>query len=248
DRTTRREPKSRNQGRRNSNDVDLNGDFDDFTQQESKNMKILIDDLEPFAYLNCHMQTPDMNNNQGNGLIVGNGQGATNYVKEDWIENLKHYTKEQVTNWLGYNNLKRGLSRRYVRDKYNPYTPNTLSYITEIVRPQDNENGTIYALLNEDQIFEFSMYNTHLLFITSIKNYDEKVNNIPYENDELIPEILLTEKIVMEHKTIYFDRNDEGFVMKVTEEYDETCDNMIIETTFKRDSNGYVENFIRSKK
>jgi len=98
DRTTPHEPKSRNRGRRNSNDVDLNSDFKSFTQAESINTKKVMDEFKPFAYLDLHLQTHDMGGNEDNNIIVGNGQYETDYVKEEWIDSLENYTGQSVTN------------------------------------------------------------------------------------------------------------------------------------------------------
>src|SRR5690606_18785148 len=104
---------------------------------ESQNVKVVMDTYKPFAFLDVHLQTHDMPNNEGNHLILGNGQGATNDVKLEFLQSWENYTGYKVTNWAGYTNLSSGLARRYMRDQSNPHTPYTLSYITEIIRPEE---------------------------------------------------------------------------------------------------------------
>lgn len=219
DRTTELEPRTRNRGRRNSNNIDLNGDFNNFTQRESLNVKSILDRELPFAYMNNHLMTPETDRNQNNNLIIGNGQGATNYVKEDWIRSLSYYTDESVTNWAGFTKLSRGLSRRYVRDLNNPYTPHTLSYITEINRPQQFESGSISRPLTNNQIYKYGMANVYLFFVTSLKYFDEQVNGIPYEsvdnqiNDEFVNEIKYP------HKTYLINRESDGTINSIIEDF-----------------------------
>lgn len=219
DRTTALEPRTRNRGRRNSNNIDLNSDFNNFSQRESRNVKTIIDREQPFAYMNNHLMTPETPRNQNNVLIIGNGQGATNYVKEDWINSLAYYTGHSVTNWAGSTNLSRGLSRRYVRDLNNPYTSNTLSYITEITRPQQFENGSISRPISDEQIYNYGFANVYLFMITSLKYFDEQVYNIPYDSQYTEKDDSVVNKVNYPHKTYYLYRNNDNEITSVIEDF-----------------------------
>lgn len=77
----------------------------------------------------------------GLNLIIGNGQYETDKNRNLFAESLELYANQPVIKWDGFNQLQRGLSRRYMRDKSNSHTPYTLSYITEIVRPMQRSSG-----------------------------------------------------------------------------------------------------------
>src|SRR5699024_11088164 len=105
---------------------------------------------------------------------------ATNDVRDLWGDSLEAYTGETVTRWPGWDNLK-PLSRRYMRDQDNPYTPHTLSYILEITRPQE-ENGELDAPLSDEEIYNIGVASLYLFFKTSIKYYMENFKTPEYEN------------------------------------------------------------------
>src|SRR5699024_700790 len=207
DRTTPHEPKSRNRGRRNSNDVDLNSDFKSFTQAESINTKKVMDEFKPFAYLDLHLQTHDMGGNEDNNIIVGNGQYETDYVKEEWIDSLENYTGQSVTNWQGYTNLKNGLSRTYMRDYINPYTPHTLSYIVELMRPEERD-GELIAPLSDEQIFKFGSASLYLFFKTSMKYFMETFQVQEYKSQTMFVRDLIGKEYHLQATTTHeFDLN-----------------------------------------
>ena len=163
-------------GRRNSNNADLNRDFSDFTQAESQNVKSVMDKYKPFAYLDLHLiRSPE------ELIIVGNGQSATNDVRDLWADSWEEYLGKSVTRWAGYENLNPGLSRRYMRDQVNNYTPYTLSYITEIARPTEEDNGFV-APLSDEEIYKVGMSSIYLFFKTSIQYYMENFKTPEYEN------------------------------------------------------------------
>src|SRR5699024_3515814 len=91
DRTTPHEPTSRNRGRYTSTVTELNHDFADFTQAEYRNTKKIMDEYKPFAYLDLHLQGSGMAGNEGNNIIIGNGQRATNDVRDEWGDSLEAY-------------------------------------------------------------------------------------------------------------------------------------------------------------
>lgn len=173
ERTTYAESKLRNTGRYNVNGVSLNSDYDEFVQAESRNTKSVMDKYQPFAFLDIHLQTITMKNNKGNYLIVGNGQHETNDIKEKFINSWSDYTGYEVTNWKGYKNLSKGLARRYMRDKSNKHTPHTLSYITEIIRPEMQSSGNILAPLTDDEIYIAGMSSIYFFLQTSLHYYSE---------------------------------------------------------------------------
>ena len=231
DKTTAEEPISRNIGRRNSNDIDLNRDFDSFITSEARLTKYVMDKYPIFAYLDCHMIIGDEPR-----IILGHGQTATTYIRDEWLEELEEYIGYETTAWSS--SVGKGLSRRYMRDKENPYTDYTLSYITELSRPEIKD-GELKAPLTNEEIFKIGMANLFMFFKTSLQYIDGHefvgVGNHVY-------------KIEYEHKTVYLKRDFEGLLTYYREEYDETCNNMIIETELIRDINGNLVELIRNKK
>jgi hypothetical protein len=163
------------EGRYTSNNFELNGDFNNFTQAESKNVKKVMDRYNIFAYLDLHMIR---GHNIDEYLIIGNGQNETNDVRDIWGDSLESYSGQPVTRWPGYGNLKKGLARRYMRDKSNPYTPYTLSYITEMARPTDEVEGFNAPLTNRE-IHKYGSASIYLFFKTSI-DYFEQHNNVTH--------------------------------------------------------------------
>lgn len=169
-------PYQLNSGRFNSAGKDLNRDFKKFTQAETKNMKELIDQLKPFAFLDIHMMQSDYDANAGNNLVLGNGQPQTNETFDIFIESLTDYADQPVTKWSSpskVNPTNPGLARTYVRNQSNPYTPYTLSYIYELTKPVKRKVG-LDAPLSESQIMDYGMAGMYLFLKTSIKYYEDQ--------------------------------------------------------------------------
>lgn len=171
DNTTEYENKSRNLGRANSNGVDLNRDYSDFTQAESQNVKKIIDREKPFAFIDLHMFSEGMDGTAGKKMIIGNGQYTTNHIRDLIGNSWERVTNEPAHRWDGYDNLSSGLARRYVRDTNNPWTPETLSYIIEMKRTMASES---VVWLTYDEIRANGMAVLYLFFKTSMMYYEQR--------------------------------------------------------------------------
>ena len=213
---------SRVGGRNNSNDVDLNRDFEDFTQQETNIIKDVILEYKPFAFLDVHLIIAS-----GTSLIIGNGQIETEHIRNEFADLWSSFTGHNVTLWSSNTNNP-GLVRTYVAGVDNEYTQHSLSYITEIGREADN---TPSVNTNED-IYNYGMASLYIFFNTSIK-YFESENNI-VEPDEFVY------KIVAPNKTVYLYRDNEGVTNSIIEEF---INGDIVETIINRDSEGNVDSF-----
>jgi hypothetical protein len=162
-------------GRYNSRGVDLNRDFDKFSQAESRNVKRVMKRLKPFAFLDIHMMQSHYNGNRGNHIIIGNGQPQTNKIASTIVHSLSKYANQPVTRWdppPKKHPLNEGLARTYMRDQSNPYTPYTLSYIIELTKPVWRKNGLDMPLTNP-KIMKYGMAGMYLFFLTSTKYYEE---------------------------------------------------------------------------
>ena len=214
-------------GRRNSRGVDINRDFYDFTEKESQNTREQMLRFKPFAYLDSHLIRTSSDRSQL--LIVGNGQPETNYLKEIWSNLLKIHSGYDVLQWEGYENLTKGLSRRFMRDQQNDYTPYTLSYITEITRPVNETRGFV-APLTDYEIYNFGMVNIFLFLKTSIQYFKE-------HNYSLV------DHVISPTKSTVVKRNMDGIAYSIVENDSIST----IETTFVRDELGIVQSLNRQE-
>src|SRR5699024_1236136 len=96
-------------GRYNFNGKDLNRDFFEFTQSESRIARDAILEHKPFAYFDFHMIRGHL---RDKFLIVGNGQTETEDIRDEWAESWESYSGYEVERWKGYQSLNKGLSRR----------------------------------------------------------------------------------------------------------------------------------------
>lgn len=243
------------EARYNANGIELNSDFFTFNEQESRNMKKIIDEYKPFAFLDIHMYQPDYNAAYGRNAIMASGQqsiegyqDATLPYRNLWKTSMENYLGEEITSWTNILSPTSGLARAYVARSKNPYTEFTLSYICEVVRPAyRNRDGQMKLIrpLTDEEIFKYGFTHIYLFLKTSTmyyEDYKDKNNN----DNGIIKEQLY--KIELDHKTVFFERDEKGITNKIIEEYKDCCDNMIIETVFLRDGEGKVFNIIREKK
>ncbi|WP_017470608.1 DUF2817 domain-containing protein [Amphibacillus jilinensis] len=191
DRTSHSE--GNNIGRFNSNGVDLNRDFDNFSQAESRNVRNVMDQVKPFSFYDIHLFRRGMDGSHGHNLIVGNGQYPTEKIRDLFADSLSLYAKQPVVRWDGFDSLSRGLARRYMRDQNNPYTPYTLSYITEIVRPVTTPSG-IDAPLSDQEIMKYGFAMVYLFLLTSMKYFEQR-------KIELSSSPIIQDGVIKRHKT-----------------------------------------------
>ncbi|GIO25084.1 phage tail protein [Oceanobacillus sp. J11TS1] len=170
--------------RYNSSHVELNGDFYDLTQAESINTARQIDKYKPFAYLDMHMFQPEYSVGYGNKFIMANGQRETDNVRDLWRDSFENYSGEQMTIWNNPLAPDSGLARAYAARQSNPYTPHTLSYITEFVRPA-YVNDEFIEPLTKSEIFKYGTASLYLFFKTSIKYFMENVTAEEYKSQTM---------------------------------------------------------------
>lgn len=163
-------------GRYNSNGVDLNRDFFNFTQAESQNVKVVMDIFKPFAYLDIHMMQSQYSANGGNNIVLGNGQEQTNKYFDNMADSIRSYAGQPITKWDAPAYVKStnpGLSRTYMRNQSNPYTTYTLSYIFELTKQVDRDKG-FDAPLSDQQIIDYGMAGLYLFLYTSTMYYEDE--------------------------------------------------------------------------
>ncbi|WP_416147534.1 M14 family zinc carboxypeptidase [Salipaludibacillus sp. HK11] len=171
----RTRPHARLRGRKNANRVNLNRDFKAFSQQESQNIKKIMDDLKPFSYIDCHLMAPKKDGGQNyQDLIVGNVDGASNIYRDFIADSLSLFAGRPVERWdERTNEMHQGLSRRYLVGKNNPYTADTFTYILEIYRPVDDGEGVI-RYLSDHEIKKFGMAGLYFFLQASMKHYQSR--------------------------------------------------------------------------
>lgn len=169
-------------GRNNSNGINLNTDFYSFTQQESRNVRAQADKYKPFAYIDMHMFQPEFSTAYGRRSIIASGQIQGGYQTETrpitlkWKDSFENYVDEVITRWTNFLEPTSELARGYFARRSNPWTPYTLSYITELVRPAI-VRGQMVRKLTNDEIFQWGTAHLYLFFKTSIE-YFEVYNDI----------------------------------------------------------------------
>ncbi|MFB4471785.1 phage tail protein [Oceanobacillus caeni] len=184
DRVTDEYVQFNNNARYNVNGVELNYDFYDLTQQESKNVAEQIRKYKPFAYLDMHMFQPDYSVGYGSKFILANGQRETDNVRDLWRDSFENYAGEKMTVWTNTLAPDSGLARAYVARQTNPYTPHTLSYITEFVRPAYID-GEFIEPLTKAEIFKYGTASLYLFFKTSIQYFIQNVTAEEYKSQTM---------------------------------------------------------------
>lgn len=154
-------------GRENSAGKDLNDDFYEFTQQESKNVKSVVDTFKPFSFWDEHMFQQNYDLAGGKNLIIGNGTYPTVSIRRKWANAWKMYSGETPHEWEPNLASDSGLARAYVKGTKNPYTNQTLAYITEIVKPSTG----FTPILSLSDIYSYGMASVYLFFQTSMDYY-----------------------------------------------------------------------------
>ncbi|MFB4471835.1 phage tail protein [Oceanobacillus caeni] len=184
DRVTDEYVQFNNSARYNVNGVELNYDFYYLTQQESKNVAEQIRKYKPFAYLDMHMFQPDYSVGYGSKFILANGQRETDNVRDLWRDSFENYAGEKMTVWTNTLAPDSGLARAYVARQTNPYTPHTLSYITEFVRPAYID-GEFIEPLTKAEIFKYGTASLYLFFKTSIQYFIQNVSTEEYKSQTM---------------------------------------------------------------
>lgn len=184
DRVTDEYVQFNNNARYNVNGVELNYDFYYLTQQESKNVAEQIRKYKPFAYLDMHMFQPDYSVGYGSKFILANGQRETDNVRDLWRDSFENYAGEKMTVWTNTLTPDSGLARAYVARQTNPYTPHTLSYITEFVRPAYID-GEFIEPLTKAEIFKYGTASLYLFFKTSIQYFIQNVTAEEYKSQTM---------------------------------------------------------------
>lgn len=155
--------------RRNVKRVDLNDDFNDFTQQESKNVKAVMDTYKPFSFCDLHMCVYDYPDRGGKNLILGNGRDDTDALRIKLAQSWAMNSGQPVHEWDGSIMAEdSGLARKYASKISTPYATYPLAYITEMVRPSTEFPNTP---LNNEQIMEYGLSSLYLFFKTSMDYY-----------------------------------------------------------------------------
>lgn len=214
---------------RNVNYVDINRDFLSQSQQETKNVVAVMNDYEYFAHLDLHMMYPGYPLVDNQNFVVANENYSLQHIQNDYASKWQNHTGTDVMRWE-VQPERHQMVRGYSIDKPNPYTPHTLPFMTEIMRPT-----TDAVLLTDEEIYKYGCYSLYEFF-----NIAEK-----YFKDSGIVESDLSEvrKIVTPTGEVSFTRNSDGFITRVVELKNEK----LLITEFTRDSDGNIEEYTTTK-
>ena len=219
---------------RNINQVDINRDFTNFSQQETRNVKAVMDKYDYFAHLDLHMMYPGYNLVNHENFVVANENPETQYLQHEFADAWENHTGTDVARW-GLRPNRDRMVRGYSIRKPNPYTPHTLPMMTEIMRPVW-WNGEFVERLTNEEIF-YSGFASLYEFFRMATNYFERYQEtlrpeIPEIPDDLESGLFvsrnrngLTETITKRRNgrdtVSVFIRNIDGYVTSVETEIKE---------------------------
>ena len=225
----------RKDGRENVNGIDLNRNFDDRTEQETKNIISVIEQYNPIACIDMHLRTV-----KGSNLELHSSHYETEHVREKIATMWQNYTGETlVVNSVSGSSdpslWDRGLFINYVRNNIeNPYTPYTLAYLTEIGQYDNREGGN-----TNRETYNYGMSSLYAFLFNVINYYIEYNEDFSFNGDTG-----QVYKVQHEHKTIYLFRDLSGKLIRLKEVYEWGT---VILTTIKRDQDDNIVEYIRKK-
>lgn len=215
----------------NSNNVDINRDFDNRSQQETKNVIEQMDKYKPFAHIDCHMFQPEYGLANGRDIIVGIENNSLYWLRDDIIHSMGNYTGRAIQGWDKTTSV--GKVRDYTTKLKNPHTPHTIAVLAELERPA-NVNGAFVQKISNNEIYDYGNAFLYSFFTLAIDYYYS--NNLEYG---------LVNKVVTPTKTIEVVRDIEGVATSVTETYHNT--NVTVKSTINRNYYGAVESIDKEK-
>lgn len=210
---------------RNSNNVDINRDFDDLTQQETINVANQMDNFKPFAHIDCHMFQPEYGLANGRDLIVGIENSSLYHLRNDLVNTMRDFTGRQVESWSVTSS--QGKVRDYTTNLNNPDTPYTFSVLAELERPA-NVGSNFVQKISDSNIHSYG--NAYLYsFFTIAMDYYFGTNS--YGG--------MVNRIETPTKVVEVERDNEGIAISVRETFNDS--GKVIKSTINRDYYGTVE-------
>lgn len=216
---------------RNSNYVDLNRDFVSISQQETKNVVDVMDDYDYFAHLDCHMMFPGYSMVDNEYFVVANENYDAQLYQNLMANRWETHTGTDVMRW-SVQTERQQMVRGYSIDKSNPYTPYTLPFMTEIMRPTNDA-----VLLSNEEIYNYGFASLYEFFNTAeMFLNDSDDGNGGTDMSEI-------KKIVTPDGEVTFTRNSSGYIDRVNE----VKKGENIRTTFERDSAGNITEYVTKR-
>lgn len=155
---------------KNANDVDVNRDFTDQSQQETKNVVNIMKTYKPFAHLDCHLYQPTYDTKSN--MIIGNEHEYTKAQQNQLADKMETCTNQSVTKWTPRPNRDK-MVRGYTGRQGNSHTPITLSLLAELVRPAVI-NGELVQRLTDENIYNYGNAFLHYFFEIADEYYLEE--------------------------------------------------------------------------
>lgn len=192
----------RKDGRENYNGVDLNRDFGEQSQPETRAIVNLGNEYKPFAFLSCHLISK-----KPPSLEVHTADRRLDDIKKLFMDSWSRFSGEEVLDHRhpGFENPT--IDYPYFSSLENDYTPYTLSFLTEIGQWEIAHQGN-----SLEDIYFYGMGSLYIYFKTAdifFKQFNEDAN----DNG------MYVFRIEQPHKTTLFERDINRRVVKVIEEY-----------------------------
>ena len=210
---------------RNINQVDINRDFVNQSQAETRNVVNVMNRYDYFAHLDLHMMYPGYNLVNDENFVVANESNDSKPQQNEMADEWETFTGSPVRRW-DLRPARAHMVRGYSIDKPNPYTPYTLPMMTEIMRPVW-WNGVFTEYLTNEEIFYSGYASLYSFFKMATKFYDEST-------EEVIPEIPhIPDDLEV---GTFISRNDDGLTESMIQRRDKRETSKI----FIRNNFGYV--------
>ena len=171
-------------GRRNYNNVDLNRDFLNRSQPETRIVMEQLDKFKPFAHIDNHMYQSHYGLANGKDMIVYIENNNLHYIRDNIRNDLVNYTGHPIETWDTVANNER-MAVNYLTWKPNPHTPDTLTILTEIERPTRRPEGHVVRTFTPEDLYNYGNYYTYSYLKYAMQYYNEHYEEMRPE----IPEI-----------------------------------------------------------
>lgn len=152
-----------NKTRLNYNSVDLNRDYDNFTQPETRAIRDHFREKKAFAFLDLHLMQPTYSKWD---LIFAHGNDETYLLNDEMADSIQTKTRVECGRW------GKGLAsmgRNWAGKQTSPHGGHVVSVLTEITRD---------GVVPEKRIMEYGLLQQYIFLKYTMKYFEERVYTI----------------------------------------------------------------------